>query len=95
MFVTPEKGMIARLRRDRNGYVLDPSGEGEPYWLSPGGLRHLRRGGYDPESQHRVSVFLVTALLETGHLRPLAHAPRTGTMQAEFSPPRVQPSSPE
>jgi hypothetical protein len=41
--------MIAALRRDHLSYILEPSGAGEPFWLSPGGLAYLRRGGYDPE----------------------------------------------
>jgi hypothetical protein len=77
--------MIATLRRDAMGYVLDPT-EGGDMWLSPGGLAYLRHGGYDPESMHRVSVFLIDLLLAQGHLCPLSEAPRLGAFLDAFEP---------
>jgi hypothetical protein len=69
-------------------YILDPTGDGEVVWLSSGGLRYLRRGGYDPENQHRISSYLIEALRVQGHLMPLAVAPKTGELDEDFNPAR-------
>ena len=67
--------MIVSMWRDRHSWFLglhSADSAGEAYWLSPGGLRYLRKHtDYEPEVMDRVSFYTVERLWATGHLRHL------------------------
>jgi hypothetical protein len=79
--------MIVELHLDHHSYLMLPHSLSEPLWLSAGAYRYLlEHTDYHVNDMQRVSFYLVRRMRETGHLRPLAEAPRTGTFQEEFRP---------
>ena len=76
------------LHQDQHSYLMMPHCcFSEPLWLSPGAYRYLlEHTDYHVNHMQRVSFYLVQRMRETGHLRPLEEAPRTGTFQEEFRP---------
>ena len=83
--------MIVSMWRDRHSWFLglhSADSAGEAYWLSPGGLRYLRKHtDYEPEVMHRVSFYTVEQLWATGHLRHLKDRPLPiGSFDEDFVP---------
>ena len=81
--------MIVIFER-RPGYILmRPHGDQpDPWWLSSGALEYLREyTDYSPYKCEHISQYLIDLFTASGDLRPLAKAPKLGTLVSKI--PRV------